>query len=862
MFPSSFEIDFLSGTLHDSITFTRASSATYWNSSGVLTSAGNNVPRFNHNPSNSTMRGLLLEESRTNFIRNNMMAGAGVGTVTFSGNSSTGTGVLPTNWRVYNTAGLTVQVVATGVESGIEYVDIRASGTTASDALNIFFEGTNSITASGASAPQSWTISAFVKRIAGSFTNVSNVSLRYDENTSSSGYVNTKSGPNLVSTMQTTANLNVCRTQFTATTTGTTTGAISPDIAFTLPTGAAVDFTIRIGLPQAERGGFSTMPIKTSSGTATRAAERAEILGTKFSDWYNTNSGTFYVEAEGETSASPVYFQFDNGVTNTPALVVQKISNVARFFVNDGSTNVVDITAEAPPTGNVQSCVGTIAKYDYTFVVNTGSNVAGQTRIDTNDLIGAYTIMRFGNSLAGTSAECLNGHLKSFKYWPTRRTNTEMAQLVTNSGTIPTSPTPVPAPTPTPTPTPTPAPAPTSTRISRNIFQQPFHSTSIWNMPIGTSATYAPANLRGDYYDTSVWSSAWGNNATFAPMPHADEDVIIIEPAAPKVNIHYSSGAWGGNRCTYTSQVLVSNAPIPENYVVPSSNENNSTAIMMGDGRTIVQGQPFARCTAGGPATFLVTYPSVDLYGDGIRGAHGGSGLSSIGGTLRLGELRPTPSGQSVIGPRHALKLVVQGAVFLHNASTNSALYRWPANKADSGAATDGHNDGYGWINTAGVRTAAGASYSGSSPAPSSVPNNGNTYAGLNNPQMLMGALLAIPRSVNLATAGFESDPGKQIAWTLQNYGGYIMDNTPTPGFLIATEMGPDGNFKDQFRNDYGFNFEQRVNDRNNNTDGRGAWIRDILRLLPLLQVVSNNSSTAIGGGGTPLQPLVEDFTP
>jgi hypothetical protein len=62
--------------------------------------------------------GLLVETSATNSIRNNSMQGAVVGSP----------GTLPTNWN-RNTAGISSSIVGIGIEAGIDYVDIRFSGT-------------------------------------------------------------------------------------------------------------------------------------------------------------------------------------------------------------------------------------------------------------------------------------------------------------------------------------------------------------------------------------------------------------------------------------------------------------------------------------------------------------------------------------------------------------------------------------------------------------------------------------------------------------------------------------------------------------------------------------------------------------
>lgn len=62
---TSFE--FLSGSLNDTITLNRSSNGTYRDSSGVLQTAGNNVGRFDHDPSGNAL-GLLVEGQRTNLF--------------------------------------------------------------------------------------------------------------------------------------------------------------------------------------------------------------------------------------------------------------------------------------------------------------------------------------------------------------------------------------------------------------------------------------------------------------------------------------------------------------------------------------------------------------------------------------------------------------------------------------------------------------------------------------------------------------------------------------------------------------------------------------------------------------------------
>lgn len=363
------------------------------------------------------------------------------------------------------------------------------------------------------------------------------------------------------------------------------------------------------------------------------------------------------------------------------------------------------------------------------------------------------------------------------------------------------------APAPQPTPTPVPTPTPTPPAATRDPLKQPFAANSIWNMPIGSGAIFKPANLSGTP----------GNNI-WAAMPGADQEHIILMPSAPLTNINYSNVGWsGGDRCVATGGLLTQ-IPMPSSYVIPNGNGNTAVTSLLPDKRSLIQIQPVARCTAGGSGTALVKFNAVDLYGDGRLGAHGGSGLSSIGGSIRLGELRPG----TAEGPRHALKVNVYAKEVLFRCSIRSDCFRWPAATSDSYA--------IGWYGSA----------------------NNNS-----NAEMKMGSLLAIPGSVNINNLGLETQPAKQLAWTLQNYGAYVVDDTYAPGFDFSIEAGPAGRKADEFQKDYGFAFLQKVN-----VSSSSPWVRDIQRLVRSLQVVSNNGPSSIGGGGVPRQPLAPAIAP
>jgi hypothetical protein len=334
---------------------------------------------------------------------------------------------------------------------------------------------------------------------------------------------------------------------------------------------------------------------------------------------------------------------------------------------------------------------------------------------------------------------------------------------------------------------------------------QPFASTSIWNMPIGSAATYVAANI------VSPTSNAL----------LADEDVIVLTPTSPSTPLYRNTADWHPNvsRCPWDAGALIFDVPMPASFVVGdtpvSDTPNSGLAALLADGRTIKQTQPFARCTADAPGTSDYVSPDVDLYGPGIPGAHGGSGLSAIGGTLRVGELRP--GGPHV---RHAVKMELFAAQNYYNDGQQANCYRWPATNCD------------GYFDDS---------------------SNPLKYGGT-NPALRPGSLLALPPTTSIPSLGLTTGAAQELAWTLQSYGAYLVDDSAWSSVSMCTENGPAGSFQQQFESDWGTPFT---------TGGTtSAFARDMILIYAHLDVLDDNGPTAIGGGGTPLQPLASPLPP
>jgi hypothetical protein len=391
------------------ITFTRASSATYFDSAGVLQTAASGVARAHayqdHAPSTLAPLGFLIEEARTNSIRNNTMVGAVAGTP----------GTLPTNWALTAAGGniASREIIGVGTESGIAYIDVRYvfSGTATA---NIRFEQSNAI---AATSTQTWTGSAFVKIVGGSTTNVITNSVITQYN---SGF-DTLEATSVAFTAQSTP-LGTSRPSCTKATNQATVAFVTS--AVSVVASAAADITLRIGLPQLELGAFATSPILTSGAAATRLADSASITGTNFSSIWNAAEGTLVASASSyrSTAAPNVVVSADNGTIGN-RIQIRRAGNTVNssFFVGDGGVTQYSQTAGTWALSSIAKTALAYKSADFQGCINGTLATAG-----TSGTVPAVDRLIIGG---GSSLTNLEGHLQSLTYYRKRLSNQTIQTL-------------------------------------------------------------------------------------------------------------------------------------------------------------------------------------------------------------------------------------------------------------------------------------------------------------------------------------------------------------------------------------------------------------------------------------------------
>jgi hypothetical protein len=406
----SFQRDFASLKTLDhgtgpAITFTRASGATYFDANGELQTAAEDEPRFDHSQDGAARSlGLLIEEQRTNSIRNSQAGGAVVGAP----------GTLPTNWVIAIQTGLSQEIVATGTVNGMTYIDIRISGTAANTNANAI--ATESATGVAALQDQTWTISTSVALVGGTLTNVANVGIGFVER--DAGAVALVSG--VLTGFTPTATLT--RYVGTRALTNAATAFYQPTVRFAAQdTVTPIDLTLRIAAPQLEQGAFPTSYIPTTSAAATRSADSAIV--TPISSFYNQSEGTLFAEfSRPQVSKFSSFLHFDDTTGSEMVALETGVASPStqRFQVIDGNSAQAQMGNYTSATANtVYRMAGAYAVNDFAVSQN-GSAAA----TDTGGTLPTITRMAFSVTPSAT-------YIRKVAYYPKRLTNALLEQLTT-----------------------------------------------------------------------------------------------------------------------------------------------------------------------------------------------------------------------------------------------------------------------------------------------------------------------------------------------------------------------------------------------------------------------------------------------
>lgn len=390
-------LDFTTGVLDSRVTLTRAlNTATRVNSSGYIEAVNANLPRFDYDPVTLLPRGLLIEETRANFVlqSNTLNAGTGISVTSAAATSPDGT----TNaYRVAKTDATTLRYSSNNTSMTV------ASSTTYTASRFVKYDGYNT------------TVSL-------EYNNTVNWDLSWNAQfTVASTGITVSSASGCTAAVQNFGN-GWYRLTATFTTGASVTSPTNPTFLMRL-TGASGVTVLGYGA-QLELGAFATSYIPTTTTSLTRNTDAVSMTGTNFSSWFNTSAGSFvarYSLLALITTSSQELLNMDDG-TSTNVITVNANNTAGSISATattagagQGFISIAGVAANTAQTiayryalnNSAIAFKGSAPVVDTTYNVPTGLNrIAIGSRTNT-----------FG---------VINGHMQKFFYYPQSLTNAEL----------------------------------------------------------------------------------------------------------------------------------------------------------------------------------------------------------------------------------------------------------------------------------------------------------------------------------------------------------------------------------------------------------------------------------------------------
>ncbi len=399
-------LDFLTTTSLDSrVTFTRASTATFVGSNGLIQTAAINAPRFDYDPVTLAAKGLLIEEQRTNLV-------------TYSEQLDN---------VVWVKTAASVSANVTTAPDGL---------TTADNLIPSTASGVHSVRAVSASVTAGATVTASIYAKAAGY---GNFVYRVGNASGTAAFqvaVNITSGtigvPSAFGTGATVASATITASGngwYRITLTGAITGLLAyANDVFVANSSGATSFAgngtsgIYLWGGQMEAASFATSYIPTVASTVIRSADVATMTGTNFSSWYNQTEGTFVASFQNvvdTVGGGKVVFSANDGTNNNRIAMITTSALVeGRIVVGGVATNPAQraITPNAVAKSAIGAAAGNAAQF---------TNGVLNSQV-TPSSIPTVNRLEIGANLASTF---LNGHIRQISYYNTRLLNSQLQTL-------------------------------------------------------------------------------------------------------------------------------------------------------------------------------------------------------------------------------------------------------------------------------------------------------------------------------------------------------------------------------------------------------------------------------------------------
>lgn len=404
----SLKLDFAnSRALDPRITFTRASTATYVGRDGLIKTAGEDEPRFDHDPTTGESLGLLIEENRSNLI-------------TYSEDY--------TQWTTTNTTVSPTKIISPDGSETANKI-IGNSGQSTMDVRKNFSAVSGKI----------YTFSVFVKSSEYNLVSLQFNSLLWEDpiiNLRPRLEVDLSAEDPLISQSHNSGYdiIEYSNEYFRLVLTAECVTSGTSAIEIQLSSNGTGDGTSGLYLwgAQLEEGSFPTSYIPTSGASATRAVEYGYTSNMNF---YNQSEGSVFSEVKlldvGNTGGKVIWsFNQAGGFGEGIYMANENGSPNFSFNLFDGGSNLA-------ATGTDNITTGTYYKTIYSFETN-NVNLGYYGNIRTDDTsatlptIGRLVIGNngWGSSVGGSNQlNPGNCHIKSFSYYPKRLTNTQLQTL-------------------------------------------------------------------------------------------------------------------------------------------------------------------------------------------------------------------------------------------------------------------------------------------------------------------------------------------------------------------------------------------------------------------------------------------------